>query len=34
VSDLFVVYTDNYPPACQAIKAGTLVIKQVYWLNI
>ncbi len=34
VSDLFVVYTDNYYPGNLEVKNRALVIKLSYWLNI
>ncbi|MEM7109641.1 MAG: DUF5916 domain-containing protein [Bacteroidota bacterium] len=34
VSDLFVVYTDNYFPDSFAAKSRALVFKLTYWLNI
>ncbi|MEM1409041.1 MAG: hypothetical protein AAGG59_19810, partial [Bacteroidota bacterium] len=34
VSDLFVVYTDNYFPNNFASKSRALVFKLTYWLNI
>ncbi|MCG8389234.1 MAG: hypothetical protein MJA30_27015, partial [Cytophagales bacterium] len=34
VSDLFVVYTDNYLPNSFEAKSRALVFKITYWLNI
>ena len=34
MSDLFVVYTDNYLPYNWSIKNRALVVKFVYWLNL
>ena len=34
VSDLFIVYTDNYFPQNLAVKNRALVLKLSYWLNI
>lgn len=34
MSDLFVVYTDNYLPYNMSIKNRALVVKFVYWLNL
>ncbi|MDX1943548.1 MAG: DUF5916 domain-containing protein [Saprospiraceae bacterium] len=34
VSDLFIVYTDNYFPETFTAKSRSLVIKLTYWLNI
>ncbi len=34
VSDLFIVYTDNYLPQNLDVKNRTLVLKLSYWLNI
>ncbi|MBC7919754.1 MAG: carbohydrate binding family 9 domain-containing protein [Ferruginibacter sp.] len=34
VSDLFVVYSDNYYPGSMRVKSRALVIKLSYWLNL
>ena len=34
VSDLFIVYTDNYLPQNLEVKNRALVLKLSYWLNI
>lgn len=34
VSDLFIVYTDNYLPGMFSVKNRALVLKLTYWLNL
>jgi len=34
MSDLFIVYTDNYLPYNWSVKNRALVVKFVYWLNL
>jgi len=34
VSDLFVVYTDNYHPESFQIKNRALILKLTYWINV
>ncbi|MCB0602274.1 MAG: carbohydrate binding family 9 domain-containing protein [Saprospiraceae bacterium] len=34
VSDLFLVYTDNYYPSSFSVKSRALVFKLTYWLNV
>ncbi|MGY6559748.1 MAG: DUF5916 domain-containing protein [Nitritalea sp.] len=34
VSDLFIVYTDNYSPENMLVKNRALILKLTYWLNV